>query len=476
MSDLPAWFPAEVDAVRGIGLADAAAALLRRCRDQRALLEAVAPQRVALKPPGPKAPSRVQIAARSLVGDARSLQFSRVELTRVCELSESLCAPLVALDDPSGPVLRCRVAAEILDWGWGFRLAYALKARGCAAPTAGDPIPRVRPHPSDLFEGALTTSAARQMEYPIDELRNLGIAKRSGVAFDLDSPADMLPVPHRDLRLAWFDPVSRVRLPGEVRGATDAYVEITVPDGDGQGGRFRVFPADVEANWGQILALLGRVDDDGAEIAVAPELSFGHACVERVRTWLRDAKHLRMVVCGSTHVARTSDGSFVNRATILVRRAGGQQVVELAHDKFNPFDFPIQEVTYVEDIDFGTPRVGTFVVVDPESGHERGPLAWSYAVVICKDLMDAAFADVLHDSQARMLFAPVMTPKTETFAGIIDGLSARYQTVSVLANHDPAAPALIVRRPTIDGPERTDRRPAADKLSAIVFQPFKIHW
>lgn len=465
---------------RGILAIEAAARFLRRCRDERDLLASVQAARVALKRPGPRIVSKLEVLAAELAspagrGHGPGPQISPRALEAVCELAERLCVPLLPIDHPAVAVLRCRVAAEVLEAGWGASFATALRLRGDDAAEIGDPVPRIRPDLPALLNGKLMTAVKRLDEFRIDELERLGLATTRGARFAIASSRDMFPEPHADLRVAWFDPLSAVRFPGEDAGDRDARLVVTRPADESVAGLFHVFPVETGVNAARAIELLKAADGWRVEIAIAPELSIAHETISEVRAWLETADHVRMIVCGSAHVPLAGEPKrFVNRITVLVRRAGQRQVRAFTHDKFNVFDLLLGKHTYFEDIACGPPTITSLVVADWNRAPGEDPLRWSYAVSLCKDLMSDAFPPLFGDARAALLLAPLMSPRTATFDGIIHDLAARHQTTSVLANHNTrdAQPAVMVRRP-VEGGAWEHARPAPDEVSVIVLTPFR---
>lgn len=463
---------------RGILAIDAAARLLRRCRDERDLLATVQAARIALKRPGPRIVSKLEVLARELAAASGTPgpQLSPAELEDVCQLAERLCAPLVPSEHQAATVLRCRIAAEVLEAGWGAMFGLALRVRGDHPARAGDPIPRVRPDLSLLFDSKLTTDVQRLDEFRSDELARLGIAATAGARFAIATSREMFPEPHRELRIAWFDPLRAICYPDQAAGDHDAQIVITRAADDSTPGRFHLFPVAGTVNKDAALALLKAADERGAEIAIAPELTIAHEAIDAVRAWLESAEHVRMIVCGSAHVLTVPEPpAFANRITVLVRRAGGRQVRAFTHDKFNPFDFVHAGHTYYEDIACDAPTITSMIVADWSAAPGQDPLRWSYAVSLCKDLMSDAFKTVFADVRAAMLLAPLMTPKTSSLEADVHGLVGSHQTTSVLANHNTAEaqPAVILHRP-MEGGEWTSPRPPPGEPCLIMIRPFRM--
>jgi hypothetical protein len=487
---VPAWVPAEIRDAAHVDLVAVVATFLRACDADRALLQRASAQRVKLKPPIPRAASRIEVAASRLelepgvigppVPTAAAavvpLRLSRAELGRICRWTDWLCIDL-GEDEECAAVLRCRITAELLDARWGFRIALGLALQTTpSTPTkVGDPIPRIDPD-LGVFEGTLATSAQRRDELAIADVRHLGLATHPGACFERLG-ADMLPVPHRDLLVAWFDPITGVSLPRGTPRSSDAELSITYQDLTGeQPDRFRVFPHDPEHNLRETLALLCEADACGAEIAIAPELTVGGGGLASIEQWLRGATHLRMVVCGSAHLACDRRRGYVNRTTTLLRRAGKQQTKVRFHDKFNPFDFPVDDRSCFEDIVPGPRQLTSWILCDlARVSQGASPLRWSYATMICKDLMTDDLWRLIDDAGVSMLLGPLMTPKTASLAGFASGASAARQTTFILANHDlaTAVPAVLVVRPTDKDARPTCPRPEGVTSRLIAFRPFR---
>ena len=224
---------------------------------------------------------------------------------------------------------------------------------------------------------------------------------------------------------------------------------------------FGVRPRDPAGTAARACALLDQAAAHGADIAVLPELCLDPAGLDVVRDHLAARGWPIALVCpGSVHVV--DDGAPRNLATIIMR--GG---AEVHHAKFNPFSSPIAG----EEAIATTPaRISVHVAAD-----RHGRPAWSYALLVCKDLLSRFALDVLAALRPTLVLLPAWSGKTTAFELDIHGLIGATQASVVMANQaDPGdedgASVVVVARPTRTETVAVIRRGEASPPQCFVFR------
>ena len=402
---------------------------LRHCRRQAAALRRARSARVD----------------RALFADRRALAAELADvadtaLLRTARLADPAGALASAWDRahrllPDDPVAAraqvARTAAEALDDVCGELYAECFRRRGRWLLAPGEPYPPHAPDLVKLFGRELITHPASRGDDDVDRTPRLALAPDSGgleVEISFANVHALTP-PTADAKVAVLLPL-----------ATPT-AELTWDDVPGAPVRsfFNVRPRDPAGVADRVCALLDEAVARGASIAVLPELCLDVAGVERVRLHLAARGWpLELVAAGSVHTWR--DGAPVNLATVILR--GG---AEVTHAKFNPFTSPILG----EEAIATTPaRVSVHVVAD-----DRGRPAWSYALLICKDLLSRFARDALAELRPGLILVPAWSGKTTSFELDIHGLIGATQSAVVLANQaDPGdedgASVVVVARPT----------------------------
>jgi predicted amidohydrolase len=177
--------------------------------------------------------------------------------------------------------------------------------------------------------------------------------------------------------------------------------------------------ADEEEQAARVLERLDAAIDAGAEIVVLPELSTTPAIVERIRARLDDDEEQRLVVCGSWHGPDPDDGRPANLSVGLI---SGLQA-RMRHRKVVEFGD-----LYPRDPD-DRRREG---IVAPDEPLVRVYVAdqFRFALVICKDFLDAAVTRTLDRVGANVLLVPALSRTTQPFKARAHAHVADAQAVS----------------------------------------------
>jgi len=415
------------------------AAALRRARSAR-LDRLLAPERRAL------GAELADVFDTALVRRAR-LGGARGALAPVWLRAHGLAAG----DDEAARAQVARLAAEALDDVCGELFAECFRRRGRWLLAPGDPYPPIAPDLVRVFGKDLITHPASRGDDDVDRTPRLALAPDAGgleieVSFahvhELAPPAAdacvavILPVAAPSTELVWDD----------------------VPDAPVR-SFWGVRPRDPDAVTARACALLDEAAERGATLAVLPELCLDERGVAAVRAHLeRRLWPFEVVVAGSVHTV--DDGARKNLATLILR--GGAVVT---HAKFNPFS---STIAGEEAIATHPARVSLHV-----GGDERGRPAWSYTLLVCKDLLSRFTRDALAALRPGLVLVPAWSGKTIAFELDIHGLLGATQSAVVLANQvDPGddGASVVVARPTRSGPVVTVRRSEAKPPQALVFR------
>lgn len=164
---------------------------------------------------------------------------------------------------------------------------------------------------------------------------------------------------------------------------------------------------------------LQRALDDGHRVVVLPEVCLDAETFDELVHWVRArAVGFDVVVCGSCHIEERATGRRLNRAAIVF----GDGTVDY-HEKLNPYDELIDGVPHVEDIDTSAQALRVF-----HGSH------WSFATVICKDLLGRLVPELLRPLRVSLLAVPACSGDTSGFEAIAQELAVQEQTHMLLAN------------------------------------------
>jgi predicted amidohydrolase len=297
---------------------------------------------------------------------------------------------------------------------------------------AGDPFPVPAPEAArDLFGPHLTAHPDRQDDR-VDHTAHLRLlAAEHGFYVVLDGRV-RLPPPAAGRLIAVAVPSAALPIDASHTWTTDAAAR-----------RFRdVGPADPEAQWQRILALLIRAEHHGAWAVVLPELAVTAAIALRIDAWLGGARRVALIAAGSYH-ASVEDRHRRNLAPIFARDRRAR-----SHAKIYPFEQHGQ----TEDI-----RPGRRVTV-------WATRRWSFTAVICRDLLSSRVVPLLEDLRVRLVLAPAFSPRTAELEAVARYLAVRTQGAVVVANtpHAEGDPVAWMAQPlaVTDAPvPRRDDRP-----------------
>ncbi len=443
MSAVPAELATWLRATLGddaIELDRAAAAMLRVCRDHAAAL------REARSAGVDRALHEAGATLTGWLGDhvagdwlwPEALALAVVGVWRVAHAE---------ITGPAARAVVARVVAEALDDALGHRYAPLFRKRRAWRVAPGEPFPVAQPDLRRLFAGALITLPDRR-EPPIDRTRRLAIAPAAdGIATAIDLTSAVAPLPPPGAELAAALPIASPR-------RELAWRERSAPR-PAFGDVRPVAPGELEAH---VDALARDAIARGVAVLVYPELSVDDGALARLRATLAAAAAPPLlVVAGSRHA--TVDGVARNVATVW--SAG----VEATHAKFNPFFAGEQ----VEDIAIAPAEVRAHGVCDA-----WGRLAFTVAVLVCKDFLSPGAQRVLEALRPSLVIVPAWSEKTAVFESDARGLCGKTQAIVVVVNQaEPAvsdgvvvateAPAdarpddedaivLLVSRPTLAPP------------------------
>ena len=205
---------------------------------------------------------------------------------------------------------------------------------------------------------------------------------------------------------------------------------------------FPVTPRDRDEQRTRVLGRLEAAIHGDADIIVFPELSTSPELAEAVRSRLGEDDRQRLVVCGSWHEEDETSGEPANVSVGLV---SGVETT-MYHRKIAEFGD-----LYPRDPGRRT-REG---IASPQSPSVRIYVAdaFRFAIVICKDFLDAGITEVLDRVGANVLLVPSLSRTTHPFAARAAAHVADAQAISVVANGprtwdgDIPAPTASVARP-----------------------------
>jgi predicted amidohydrolase len=181
--------------------------------------------------------------------------------------------------------------------------------------------------------------------------------------------------------------------------------------------------SDEDAAAERVLEQLDAAIDAGAGIVVLPELSTTPATVERIEARLDEDEEQRLVICGSWHAPDPEDGQPANLSVGLVSglraRMRHRKVVEFGDLYPRDPDDRRREGIAVPD----TPLVRIYVADQ-----------FRFALVICKDFLDARVTRTLDRVGANVLLVPALSRTTQPFTARAHAHVSDAQAVSVVAN------------------------------------------
>ncbi|MEZ4404839.1 MAG: hypothetical protein R3B06_32925 [Kofleriaceae bacterium] len=320
-------------------------------------------------------------------------------------------------------VLVARVCADALDEAVGHRFVAAYRARRQWRVAPGEPFPVGEPPLREVFGRHLTTHPDVR-DLPLDRTARLALAPDAeGVELVLDLD-DGVAVPEPGAAIAVCLPLAEPMR--ELRWTTDA----------ARGQFYDVAPRDAAAASAVVRTLLAEALSAEAAVVVFPELAVDGAALDDVRRQVAAAPHRPLVVAGSRHVE--VDGGRRNRATAF---AGGQAFTA---DKFNPFVLG----DMVEGIVTAPARLAMRGAIDG-----NGRLAWSVAVLICKDFLSPGAHQLLTAARPALVVVPAMTERTAVFEADAAGLTSATQATCLIVNQvdargaerEDAAVAILTR-------------------------------
>ncbi|MCE9579029.1 MAG: hypothetical protein K8W52_38245 [Deltaproteobacteria bacterium] len=266
----------------------------------------------------------------------------------------------------------------------------------------GDPFPVPAPEAArDLFGPHLTAQPDRQDDR-VDHTAHLRLlAADHGFYVVLDGRV-RLPPPSAGRLIAVAVPSTELPIDASHAWTTDAAAH-----------RFRdVQPADPEAQWQRIAALLARAEHHGAWAVVLPELALTEPMVARIEAWLATARRVALVAAGSYHTS-TGGARRRNIAPIVARDRRVR-----SHAKV----FPFVNGGQIEDI-----RPGRRMTIWTAR-------RWSFAALVCRDLLSTRVVPLLEDLRVRLVFAPAFSPRTAELETMARYLAVRAQGAVIVAN------------------------------------------
>jgi predicted amidohydrolase len=420
---------------------------LRHCRHHAAALRRARSARL----------DRVLHAERRVLAAALA-GVAETGLVRAAELASALAdvwtrAHAITDDEDAARAQLARLAAEALDDACGHLFAELYRRRGRWLLAPGEPYPPLAPDLVRVFGKELITHPAARGDDDVDRTARLALAPDSGGLEVEVSFANVheLPAPAADARVAVILPIAAPSQELAWDDVPGAHVK----------SFFGVRPKDPAAVAARACDLLDEASARRATIAVLPELCLDERGLDAIRAhqaargWPFD-----VVAAGSVH---THDGGLPRNLATMILRGGA----EVTHAKFNPFSGgPAGE----EAIATHPARVSLHVAAD-----ERGRPAWSYSLLVCKDLLSRFTRDVLAVLRPGLVLVPAWSSKTTAFELDIQGLVSSTQSAVVLANQadpggDDRASVVVVARPTRAETLTVVRRGDAKPPQALVFQ------
>lgn len=183
---------------------------------------------------------------------------------------------------------------------------------------------------------------------------------------------------------------------------------------DGRRRYYRIEPLDSEALRSRIATIVGRLDAQGVEMAIMPELTLPQSLVAHWQEVLRDppprGSRLRFILIGTGPFDAREDGLTANRAVVLARDG----TVLLEQDKRHPFTLTTSQI---EDWGLTEHLGGSDPAAEPiVPGMSFGVLESSsgrISVMVCEDLGRLAQGGRrLVELGPSVLLAPVLSKPT----------------------------------------------------------------
>ncbi|MBI4939372.1 MAG: NUDIX domain-containing protein [Actinobacteria bacterium] len=370
--------------------------LLRLCRDEHTTLwEQIAD-------PGCQALSdRLRERSRPLAVTASATGVLSPDLRAA--MTDALAA-----DGPVPPVVVAHALAGLVDSAFAATFRESFRRRSPYRPGVGDPIPVDSPDPRH-FTDVPPTSPPWRLAQRLDETRHVRLAGSWAVQFrivfdyslsatlaGLMGPATVIATCHPNRTLDELD---------------------LAPSRDGRA--FPVGPADPAAQQEQIDDLIATAVAAGADIVVLPELAVTPEIAAHLKRWTRQHDGPRLLVAGSYHAHRLSDGVLRRSNTAVAWAAGRDE--PLLQDKHSPADRPVQE-----DIQpSGWPEVVIHVTDE----------GWHLVLAVCRDLLNPHAVHALGEAGANLVLVPAMSQSLLAFGSPAAQLVGSCQAVVVIANN-----------------------------------------
>lgn len=369
--------------------------LLRLCRDEHAILwEHHA---------DPRSRASVDRVVARVTG---ALPPAGRESTVSAPARQALSAALGATGDIP-PVAIAHALAELIDARYGHGFTDWFRRRSPYQPAVGDPVPLDSADLRAITDLAPTAPPWR-LANRLDETRRVRLAgawaTQFRVVFDYSAFDALAGIIDRDTVIATCHPNRDL---GELDLPTDRHAPA-----------FPVGPADPATQRERVERMLTKAVDDGATIAVLPELAVTEELAHDLEHWVRGGGPLRLLVAGSFHHADPkSPARRANRALAWVRG----HPVALTHDKHSPADRPV-----AEDITpAGWPELRVHVSAD----------GWHLVIAVCRDLLNPQAVYALTEAGANLVFAPSMSDTLVPFGGPVANLVGSNQAFVAVANN-----------------------------------------
>ena len=227
------------------------------------------------------------------------------------------------------------------------------------------------------------------------------------------------------------------------------WAELSMSDG---ASAFPVRPA-VEGQVEVVKAGVATSLESGAQVVVVPELALTQEQAADLCAWLEQVEPNAVVVAGSYHTE--DDGTRANIADVVI---GGSQ--RTPHRKIVPFTSErARSRPSREGIEPGPRRIHVYVCA-----------GFRFAVVICKDFLDADVRHALARAGVNVVAVPAMSTSMESYPAEVDKFVLDTQGAGAIANNPaerhnglPIQPAFVFGQPLatathVAGPH-TERAP-----------------
>ena len=375
--------------------------LLRYCRSERETYERI------------KDEIRLSNLAEVFTGRAAEV-FWQVRGERIPPALRQRLVALTFSDEfcSLAPVLRARSLALGLDHAMGHRLTAAFRNRGQVLIAANDPVPVCRPPWKGIFSRRIEISPDPQNSSPEpDRLPHLCLAPES--LGPLQVAIDCLEIDQLGPLLDEESQVVATGLPNqslsEFRSGRSA--------ADTGKAFFPFAPGNGRVQRDRLLSIFHQARLAGVAVLVFPELCMDEECSKAlVEEFHRAPGSLRLLVLGSHHTC--AEGEPRNESLAVVR--GSPRL--LRHWKYRPFLDTRQKIP--EGIE-SSPRKLTVFLSE----------AWSFTLLICKDLLDTETRSLVEKLGVTLVLVPALTPKTSQFEEYAGSLAQSNQALVVVANN-----------------------------------------